>query len=118
MGDPADRKLVLLFTFGIFGPSLWFLAGSNAEALAAASPYFRILPLLFLIQAVCEYGDAHMEHLKFFRHRYGFEAFTLAVLTCLPGGITPLEVCISRSVNHPFVVFIIRLRASHEEALY
>ena len=107
--DLAEGKLVLLFTFGVFGPSLWLLAGSNAEALAAASPYFRILPLLFLVQAVCEYGDAHAEHLKFFRHRYGFEAFTLAVLTCLPGGITPLEVWVSRSVINPFVVFI-RLR--------
>ena len=63
----------------------------GTHAVAAASPYFRILPILFVIQAVCEYGDAHMEHLKFFRHRYGFEFFTLLALTCLPGGIKPLE---------------------------
>ena len=99
--DTLEWKLVLFFTFGVFGPSLWMLAGTNAEAYAAASPYFRILPLLFVIQAVCEYGDAHMEHLKFFRHRYGFEAFTLAALTCLPGGITPLEL---RVVQYDLVI--------------
>lgn len=99
--DTPEWKLVLLFTFGAFGPGLWFAAGSNAAALAAASPFFRILPVLFVIQAVCEYGDAHMEHLKFFRHRYGFEAFTLAALTCLPGGITPSEL---RVVQYDLVI--------------
>ena len=100
--DTLEWQLVLLFTFGIFAPGLWILAGADATArAAAASPYFRILPLLFVIQAVCEYGDAHMEHLKFFRHRYGFEAFTLAVLTCLPGGITPLEL---RVVQYDLVI--------------
>jgi hypothetical protein len=42
-----------------------------------------------------------MEHLKFFRHRYGFEAFTLAALTCLPGGITPSEL---RVVQYDLVI--------------
>ena len=91
--DTPEWKLVLLFTFGLFGPGLWLAAGSNAAALDAARPYLRVLPVLFLIQAVCEFGDAHLEHHplvgKFFRHRYGFEAFTLAALTCMPGGITP-----------------------------
>ena len=97
--DTAEWKLVLLFIFGIFGPGLWFAAGS--EAFVQFAPYVRILPVLFVIQAVCEYGDAHMEHLKFFRHRYGFEAFTLAALTCLPGGITPAEL---RVVQYDLVI--------------
>ena len=60
--DTPEWKLVLLFTFGLFGPALWFAAGSNAAASDAARPYLRVLPLLFLIQAVCEFGDAHLEH--------------------------------------------------------
>jgi len=40
---------VLLFTFGLFGPAMWLLEGTHA--VAAASPYFRILPILFVIQA-------------------------------------------------------------------
>jgi uncharacterized protein YaaW (UPF0174 family) len=45
----AEWKLVLLFTFGLFGPAMWLLEGTHA--VAAASPYFRILPILFVIQA-------------------------------------------------------------------
>ena len=103
--DTPEWKLVLLFTFGLFGPALWFAAGSNAAASDAARPYLRVLPLLFLIQAVCEFGDAHLEHHplvgKFFRHRYGFEAFTLAALTCMPGGITTPEL---RVVQYDLVI--------------
>ena len=103
--DTPEWKLVLLFTFGLFGPGLWLAAGSNAAALDAARPYLRVLPVLFLIQAVCEFGDAHLEHHplvgKFFRHRYGFEAFTLAALTCMPGGITPPEL---RVVQYDLVI--------------
>ena len=54
---------------------------------------------------MCEFGDAHLEHHplvgKFFRHRYGFEAFTLAALTCMPGGITTPEL---RVVQYDLVI--------------
>ena len=42
--DTPEWKLVLLFTFGLFGPALWFAAGSNAAASDAARPYLRVLP--------------------------------------------------------------------------
>ena len=54
---------------------------------------------------MCEFGDAHLEHHplvgKFIRHRYGFEAFTLAALTCMPGGITTPEL---RVVQYDLVI--------------
>ena len=129
--DTAEWKLVLFWTFGVLGPGLWVLAGLEpgatgrtsksfdvfgdvafdwATAADAFRPYARILPILFLIQTVCEFGDAHLEHHrlvgKFFRHRYGFECFTLAAMT-LPklfsraGGIKPKEL---RVVQHDLVI--------------
>lgn len=47
---------------------------------AVATKYGRVFVLLFIIQFVCEYGDAHFEQWKFFRHRYSFEALSLALL--------------------------------------
>ena len=129
--DTAEWKLVLFWTFGVLGPGLWVLAGLEpgatgrtsksfdvfgdvafdwATAADAFRPYARILPILFLIQTTCEFGDAHLEHHrivgKFFRHRYGFECFTLAAMT-LPklasrrGGIAPKEL---RVVQHDLVI--------------
>lgn len=40
---------------------------------AAEGGFGRILLLLSAIQLVCELGDARLEHLTFFRHRYSFE---------------------------------------------
>ena len=137
--DTAEWKLVLFWTFGVLGPGLWVLAGlgsgatgsvdlfatsksfSSLESAAfdwetaagAFRPYARALPVLFLIQTVCEFGDAHLEHHrivgKFFRHRYGFECFTLAAMT-LPklasplGGIRPKEL---RVVQHDLVICLL-----------
>jgi hypothetical protein len=114
--DTAEWRLVLLWTFGLFGPvALWLTATGGEASFTDAStgggftgggftgdarwaalrstlePYARVVPILFATQTVCELGDAHLEHHplvgKFFRHRYGFEAFTLATLVALPGGI-------------------------------
>jgi hypothetical protein len=106
--DTVEWRLVLFWTFGVLGPAAFLLAGRPtgdnvdgvvgldlSQSTTAFAPYKRILPLLFLIQTVCEFGDARLEHHplvgKFFRHRYGFEAFTAGVLTLLPGGITAQE---------------------------
>ena len=92
--DTAEWKLVLAFTFAL-PLALWGAAGANEAAFAMFLPYARIAPVLFAIQAVCEFGDAHLEYHpligKFFRHRYGFEAFTLCALTMMPGGVTAPE---------------------------
>ena len=92
--DTAEWKLVLAFTFAL-PTALWYGAGTNEAAYAVFQPYLRILPILFVVQAICEFGDAHLEYHplvgKFFRHRYGFEAFTMCVLTLMPGGITTQE---------------------------
>ena len=92
--DTAEWKLVLAFTFAL-PLAMWGAAGANGAAFAMFLPYARIAPILFAIQAVCEFGDAHLEYHpvigKFFRHRYGFEAFTLCALTMMPGGITAPE---------------------------
>ena len=134
--DTAEWKLVLFWTFGGLGPGLWVLAGLGPgatggvdfratsgsfahsagvafdweTAAGAFRPYARALPALFLIQTVCEFGDAHLEHHRvvgtFFRHRYGFECFTLAAMT-LPklasplGGIRPREL---RVAQHDLVI--------------
>jgi len=134
--DTAEWKLVLFWTFGVLGPGLWVLAGldggevsgisaffadglrghkgdfniafDGATAARAFAPYARVLPVLFLIQTVCEFGDAHLEHHRifgtFFRHRYGFECFTLLAMTApkaLAGGIRPKEL---RVVQHDLVI--------------
>ena len=113
--DTAEWRLVLLWTFGLFGPVALWLTATGGETLTDAAstgggftgdarwaalrstldPYARVVPILFATQTVCELGDAHLEHHplvgKFFRHRYGFEAFTLATLVALPGGIRTEE---------------------------
>ena len=138
--DTAEWKLVLFWTFGVLGPGLWVLAGldggevsgisaffadglrghkgdfkiafDGATAVRAFAPYARVLPVLFLIQTVCEFGDAHLEHHRifgtFFRHRYGFECFTLLAMTApkalaagARGGIRPKEL---RVVQHDLVI--------------
>lgn len=138
--DTAEWKLVLFWTFGVLGPGLWVLAGldggevsgisaffadgtrghngdfknafDGATAARAFAPYARVLPVLFLIQTVCEFGDAHLEHHRifgtFFRHRYGFECFTLLAMTApkalaagARGGIRPKEL---RVVQHDLVI--------------
>lgn len=47
---------------------------------AADGGFARILGLLFVIQLACEWGDANLERLTFFRHRYSFELATAALL--------------------------------------
>ena len=59
--DTAEWKLVLFFTFGCMVPWVYFASGSMDAAASAFALYARILPILFLVQAVCEYGDAHYE---------------------------------------------------------
>ncbi len=76
--DTFEWKLTL--TFGLLLPvvvSFW------AETTHQVEAYSRILLLLFLIQLICEYGDNHWEHLKFFRYRYSFEVLTVLVLVGL-----------------------------------
>jgi hypothetical protein len=85
--DTAEWKFVLLAVFGLLLPySLLALPDSTG----AVFVYRRILPLLFVVQFVCEYGDNYLEHWKFFRYRYSFELFTALVLIFLP--MTRMEI--------------------------
>ena len=58
--DTAEWKLVLAFTFAL-PLAMWGAAGANGAAFAMFLPYARIAPILFAIQAVCEFGDAVKE---------------------------------------------------------
>ena len=79
--DTTEWKLVLLFVFGLFGPSAVYIRGT--EDLVFWTKYTRIFAYLFFVQLICEYGDNHWEHLTFFRHRYSFEVANLVlVLFC------------------------------------
>ena len=93
--DTAEWKAVLFFTFGVCAPAALWL--ERAAPLAAARPYFRILPLLFLAQACCELGDARLEHLRFFRHRYSFEVASCGLLALR---LAPAELAV---VQHDLV---------------
>ena len=42
----------------------------------------------------CEYGDAHYEHWVFFRHRFSYEAASLAALFLLPRGLAREELLV------------------------
>lgn len=79
--DTTEWKLVLLFVFGLFGPSVLYLQDSLHSFSAS---YLRILIVLFCLQLFCEYGDNHMEHYKFFRHRYSYEVTGLALVLLIP----------------------------------
>jgi len=94
--DTREWRLVLLFVFGLFGPALWL---RERDAWGAAAPYARIFPLLLAAQAACELGDNYLEHYKFFRHRYSFEASAAAMLFALHP--TPAELAV---VQHDLVV--------------
>jgi hypothetical protein len=94
--DTREWRLVLLFVFGLFGPALWLL---ERDASSAYAPYSRVLPALFLIQAVCELGDNYLERFVFFRHRYAFEAASAALL--LLTSPRPAEIAV---IQHDLVV--------------
>ena len=112
--DTTEWRLALAFTAVVLCPAalLWAggaravgaaaaagagAAGGGAAAAAAAvaaaaTPYARIFLLLFAIQLLCELGDAHLEQWVLFRHRYSFEALTLALL--LWGRLAPAELAV------------------------
>jgi hypothetical protein len=75
--DTTEWRLVLLFTSGV-AACAWRLEASNAAD--ALGPYGRILAVLALVQLICELGDNYLEHCKFFRHRYSFEACSAAIM--------------------------------------
>lgn len=79
--DTFEWRLVLTFVFAILLPLFLFL---ERESFGKGNKYSRILPYLFVIQLICEYGDAHYEKLVIFRHRYAFELLTLSLLLGLP----------------------------------
>jgi hypothetical protein len=58
--------------------------GDGVPVADAVTAYGRIFVVLAAVQFVCEYGDGHLEHLVFFRHRYSFELLTAAVLLVVP----------------------------------
>jgi hypothetical protein len=91
--DTREWRLVLFFVFGLLGPAALLLfprpeqsqeQGLGQEGPASPEAYLRILLLLFCLQLFCEYGDAHLEHFKFFRHRYSYEVTGLALLLLVP----------------------------------
>lgn len=79
--DTTEWKLALFFVFGILAPAVSLLAPDIA---LLSQDYSRILIILFLFQLFCEYGDNHMEHWKFFRHRYSFEVCNLLLVLLMP----------------------------------
>ena len=87
--DTLEWRAVLAFV-GALAAGVVALSGAE-EVLAG---YGRILAVLALSQAVCELGDARLEHLAFFRHRYSFELSSLLAMLALPGGITPRELAV------------------------
>ncbi len=88
--DTQEWKAVFFFVFGVFTPSLIFFESSifDVNVLTHIEEYQRIFIVMFLIQFVCELGDAKLENVSgigiVFRHRYSFEILTLAVLFYLP----------------------------------
>lgn len=87
--DTAEWKLVL---FGVFGILLPYSLMSELDPTDTVLAYRHILPLLMAVQFVCEYGDNHLEHWRFFRYRYSFELFTALILILLPLTAAELDV--------------------------
>jgi hypothetical protein len=56
----------------------------SAAAAASIAAHARIFAILAVVQFVCEYGDARLDQLKFFRHRYSYELLTAAVILLIP----------------------------------
>ena len=92
--DTLEWKLVLGFTFAVVTPL------SLVYDLGGAGSYLRIILALFLVQLVCELGDAHLEDYTFFRHRYSFECLSVAVLALTPR----LQAHELRTVQHDLVI--------------
>ena len=108
--DSTEWRLVLLFTSAVGGIAWWVEQHRDAAEYggmalpAALSQYTRILPLLAVIQLVCELGDNHLEHHAvvgtFFRHRYSFELLSGALLTANLA-LSPAELAV---VQHDLVI--------------
>ena len=79
--DTTEWKLVLFFVFGLLLPIILIFEQNIKTYL---TEYFRIFICLFIIQLICEYGDAHFEQYSFFRYRYSFEVLTLCLIFLLP----------------------------------
>lgn len=83
--DTTEWKLALFFTFALLLPMTYVLElHQQHTGMSELTRYTRIFLWLFLVQLICEYGDAHYEHYTIFRHRYSFEILTLALLFLLP----------------------------------
>eukprot|EP00035_Acanthoeca_spectabilis_P016663 m.345401 g.345401 ORF g.345401 m.345401 type:complete len:239 (+) comp16557_c0_seq8:219-935(+) len=82
--DSTEWKLVAsAVAASVVAGCVWGIYSPVASGLIS-SEYARIVLVLSTIQFVCEYGDNHLEHLKFFRHRYSYEIFTALVVFALP----------------------------------
>jgi hypothetical protein len=85
--DTIEWKLVLLYTFLFVTPLAVLCTNAptvSAQLQSLVSTYGRIFLVMFGVQFFCEYGDAHLEYLTFFRYRYSFELATIAMLALIP----------------------------------
>ena len=87
--DTLEWQLVLIFSFVVFPTLLFFIRGDvfgleGSLSYSAFAKYSRITLVLFVVQLICEYADAHFENLSvFIRHRYSFEVLNLLLLVSL-----------------------------------
>ncbi len=78
--DTFEWRAVLLFTMALVMTVPYFGVAGGAALFVFEGGLGRVLLLLFLAQLFCEYGDNHWEKWTFFRHRYSYEATSLALL--------------------------------------
>jgi hypothetical protein len=110
--DSTEWRLVLAFTCSA-ATVAWRIEATGSKN--AFEPYSRILPVLALIQLICELGDKHFEHWMFFRHRYSFELLNVAVLFGM--ALTPVElapvqydliVCLFYRATNAVIILIVQ----------
>jgi len=82
--DILEWKIALLFTFAFLLPISVLFEFQKHKEMNQVTRYSRIFVWLFVIQLICEYGDAHFEQFTLFRHRYSFEILTFLLLLWLP----------------------------------
>ena len=56
----------------------------STDAAASIAAHVRIFAILAVVQFVCEFGDARLDQLTFFRHRYSYELLTTSVILLIP----------------------------------
>jgi hypothetical protein len=60
--------------------ALLYLFLSHSSLIQFNSIFGRVWFALFIVQAISEYGDHHLERFVFFRHRYAFEVGIILIL--------------------------------------